>query len=116
MKTTALRKFIIAGSLAVSAIAGAAPFDHATQFQAPGLKPTLELCEKAPEIRQPAAPVEILPYRPIRPIRPRPNEVFGGKIVPCILDHPEQDRLAVTGTDEGCIKKPTKPIRPKHVA
>ena len=112
MKMIPLRNCIILGSLAINVIAQAGPLDNATQFQAPGLKPILDWREKAPEIVKPIAPIEIEPFRPVRPIRPRPTEILSGKGATSCIDLPSQDRLAFNGNDDGCIKKPTKPIRP----
>ncbi len=108
MKTIIIK--LLAGIIVLAAITQT----RATEY--PSLKPSWGLPEKAPEIHRPCKPIEIEPYRPVRPLRPRPVEVIGRQSAAVQIDPLAQDKLAVNGTDGGCIKTPIKPIRSGLVA
>ena len=133
MKTNTLRKFIIAGSLGLCAMAHAAP--------PPIIMPVLPVLPVKPDLgNMPTPPVITMPVipriTPVPPPPPRPGPVHpvqpihahpavslsapipaeeNAKVLPRPFPMPDftvGNLLTVTGNDSGCVIKPGKPIRP----
>jgi hypothetical protein len=125
MKTTTLRKIIVAASLGICAMASASDGAIRLAGTAATQKPACGNFVKPPEIRIPVmpriTPFPVLPIcpGPLRPAPIRPDPIakpisLGGAVcIPVPMPHfSAQDLLAVTGNDSGCVDRPGKPVRP----
>ena len=135
MKTTTLRKCILAGSLGICAMANAAPTDISFAVAIPNA--CSANYERQPEIRRPVImPVPLPPLcpGPVHPIRPYPTvKPVGFDVIGCVPlpiddklkllprsfpmpDFTVRNLLSVNGNDNGCVTKPGKPTRPRRTA
>ena len=118
MKTNTLRKFIIASSLGLGAIATAAPTPirqtdklvKTHDIQA-AVMPTIRIIPTP----TPPRPTCILKTASVAAPQCLPNPAGENSDLPLLMPKPSfsiRNLLGVTGNDGGCIPRPGKPTRP----
>ena len=118
MKTNTLRKFIIAGSLGLCAIASAAPapLRQTDQPVKPhDVQPAVMPAIKPAPMPTPLGTSGTLNTASIAAPTCAPNPAGENSGLPLLMPRPSfsiRNLLGVTGNDGGCIPRPGKPVRP----
>ena len=117
MKTTMLRKLIIAGSLGICAMSNAAPLGN-FEKSPENVRPVMPRITPVP-----VPPLHPGPVHPVQPIHAHPTVTVcvpvpadeKVRVLPRPFPMPDftvRNLLSVTGNDSGCVDKPGKPTRP----